>query len=113
MASKRHFVLKKRPGKLPKIQTCTRPTFVGTVKDVQKMLKDDNPRLQPGPTHIDLKRLWSYVGAFGEMDEAEYAHLSDCDHCRAVFRICVLSETLEDVEMEVNREFNSGESRIA
>ena len=57
--------------------------------------------------HIDVKTLWEYVGARAEMYYDEYRHLAGCPQCREVFRLCVLLDSIEDVEREIFGQFEN------
>jgi hypothetical protein len=52
--------------------------------------------------HIQIRRLWSYVHLQNYLNETERAHLSDCDRCLDVFRLCVVYPTVDQVEKELD-----------
>jgi hypothetical protein len=40
-------------------------------------------------THVEAKRIWDYAGGQFKLTPEELAHVSSCDACQRLFRICV------------------------
>ncbi len=51
--------------------------------------------------HIESRMLWLYVQGETELTSEEHQHLSDCEHCLSIFRLCILSDTIEQVEEQL------------
>jgi hypothetical protein len=52
--------------------------------------------------HIRVRRMWNYVHMKVELTLEELAHISGCELCLKLFKICVLSEApaLFDLEQD-------------
>ena len=44
-------------------------------------------------SHIRVRRMWKYVHLKAELSLEELAHLSGCDSCLKLFKICVFTDT--------------------
>jgi len=40
-------------------------------------------------------RLWAFVSRSQPLQMTEHSHILDCEQCRAAFRACIRSESLE------------------
>ena len=45
--------------------------------------------------HIRVKRMWAYVHKHTGLSLEELAHVSECELCLSLFKVCVHSETPE------------------
>jgi hypothetical protein len=41
--------------------------------------------------HISHYRLWSYVNGVEELSDMQEVHLTNCERCMELFRLCVLT----------------------
>ena len=51
--------------------------------------------LEPQFDHIPVMRLWAFVSRSQPLQMTEHSHILDCEQCRAAFRACIRSESLE------------------
>jgi hypothetical protein len=54
--------------------------------------------------HIRVRRMWKYVHMKAELTLDELAHLSDCESCMKLFKICVLAKTPSALDQEEETE---------
>jgi len=50
--------------------------------------------------HIRVKRMWQYVHMQLELNLDELAHMSECELCLKLFKICALAETPAPIDEE-------------
>lgn len=48
--------------------------------------------------HIESERVWSYVQLAGDLEQDEHRHLSGCEQCLEVFRLCLLCQDVVEVK---------------
>ena len=44
-------------------------------------------------SHIRVRRMWKYAHMTAELTLEELAHLSECEFCLKLFKICVFADT--------------------
>ena len=54
--------------------------------------------VSPSPYHISISTIWELVAVRLPLEIAEHAHVLDCEPCRAAFRACVRSKTLDEAK---------------
>ena len=54
--------------------------------------------------HIRVRRMWHYVHLKAELTADELAHVSDCQLCLKLFKICALAETPSVLDKEMEEE---------
>ena len=60
--------------------------------------------VKPDADHIPLRRLWRARSGVEQLPFSEYAHVIDCEKCRAAFRACVRNENFEAAEKDLGDE---------
>jgi hypothetical protein len=44
--------------------------------------------------------MWEYVHMKAELTAEEQAHLSDCENCQRLFKICMLAESPDKIDLD-------------
>jgi hypothetical protein len=55
--------------------------------------------------HIAFPRIWEFSNLNLDLRPTEYNHLHDCNRCRAAFRACVGSKSLEEAKENLRETF--------
>jgi hypothetical protein len=57
--------------------------------------------------HIRVKQMWKYVHVNVDLSPDEQSHLASCPTCLKLFRICVVAEDPDNVDLDDSAEQQS------